>query len=101
MAMGAQKVTRAGTLAAVRATAATAPADLVARIGGRLADAAVELEALKAEVAELAALAYAPRSKHGGSGLQLLTVSQAATLLGIGQSTWVRPRMSDRACGLG
>ncbi len=85
--MGAEKVTRAGTLAAVRATAATAPADLVARIGGRLADAAVELEALKAEVAELAALAYAPRSKHGGSGLQLLTVSQAATLLGIGQST--------------
>jgi hypothetical protein len=41
MAMGTQKVTRAGTLAAVRATPATAPDELVARIEGRLADAVV------------------------------------------------------------
>ena len=85
--MGAQKVTRARPLPAVRAIIATAPTELVARIEGRLADAVVELEARKAQVAELAALACTPRSQEGGGAPQLLTVSQTAALLGLGQST--------------
>ena len=85
--MGTPTVTRAGPLAAVHGSPATAPADLVARIEGRLADAVAELEALKAEVAELAALACTPRFQEGSGSPQLLTVSQTATRLGIGQST--------------
>jgi excisionase family DNA binding protein len=47
----------------------------------------VELETLRREVAELAALACASPAPDRRFGVQLLTVRQTAALLGRGQST--------------
>jgi excisionase family DNA binding protein len=73
-------------LVPVQATTAISPRQLVDRIEARLAEAVVELDA-EAELADLAALALSSPGPEGGGGPQLLTVSQTAALLGLGQST--------------
>ena len=74
-------------MAAVQGATAVPTQELVARIEARLSAAVVELEALGAEVAELAGMAFASPPSEGDSGPLLLTVSQTAALLGLGQST--------------
>jgi excisionase family DNA binding protein len=74
-------------LVPVQGTTAISPAQLAERIEARLAEAVVELDAAKAELADLAALALSSPGPEGGQGPQLLTVSQTAALLGLGQST--------------
>jgi excisionase family DNA binding protein len=74
-------------LVPVQGTAAISPQQLVDRIEARLAEAVVELDAAKAELVELAALALSSPGPEGGRGPQLLTVRQTAALLGLGQST--------------
>lgn len=68
-----------GLLAAVDGKSGMAVTELPSRVEARVAAALVELETLKAEVAELAALAFTPRSQQGiGGALQLLTVGQTS-----------------------
>jgi hypothetical protein len=91
MAMGAPKATRGGFLAAVDGTPGMAVTELAARVEARLADAVVGLEALRAEVAELAALACTPRSREGGGGgPRLLTVGRRPSCSGWGSPPCIR-----------
>ena len=85
--MAAQRRSGAGSLLRVQGPAVVSPEQLVERIEARLAEVVVELDAAKAELAELAALACASPGQEAGRGPQLLTVGQTATLLGLGQST--------------
>ena len=86
--MGVPKVTRGGFLFSVDGTPGMPVTELAARVEALLADAVVELEALKVEVGELVALACTPPSRNGGGGgPRLLTVGQTAELLGMGRST--------------
>jgi excisionase family DNA binding protein len=85
--MGTPRQIRTGSLSAVEDTPTKTTAELAEGIQTRLAGAVVELEALRLEVAELAALACAPPASDRRVGIQLLTVRQTAVLLGLGQST--------------
>ncbi len=85
--MAAQWRTGAGSFWPVQGAAAISPQQLVERIEARLAEAVIELDAAKAELAELAGLAWSCPSQDRGRGPQLLTVGQTAARLGLGQST--------------
>jgi excisionase family DNA binding protein len=73
-------------LSAIPGRAGVTAQDLAGRLEARLANVVVELEGLRTEIAALAAFAWTPTN---GSNVapKLLTVRQAATMLGVGQST--------------
>jgi hypothetical protein len=73
-------------LSAVEDTPATTTAKLAEGVETRLAEAVVELEALRREAAELAALACSSPASDNRGGIQVLTVRQTAALLGFGWS---------------
>jgi excisionase family DNA binding protein len=85
--MGTPRQTRTGLLSAVEDASTKTTEELAEGIETRLVGAVVELEALRLEVAELAALASASPASDRRVGIQLLTVRQTAALLGLGQST--------------
>jgi excisionase family DNA binding protein len=87
----------------VQGPAAVSPEQLVERIEARLAEVVVELDAAKAELAELAALTCLSPGQGAGQGPQLLTVGQTAALLGLGQSTVHQMIRDDRlgSCKVG
>ena len=76
---GAEGNQAGGLLAAVDGKSGMAVTELPSRVEARVAAALVELETLKAEVAELAALAFTPRSQQGSAApSSFLTVGQTS-----------------------
>jgi excisionase family DNA binding protein len=98
MAMAAQRRTGAASLLRVQGPAVVSPEQFVERIEARLAEVVVELDAAKAALAELAALACSSPGQEAGRGPQLLTLGQTAALLGLGQST-VHQTIRDERLG--
>jgi excisionase family DNA binding protein len=74
-------------LTAVPGRAPVTPGDLVVRIEARLGSAVDELEAIRSEVADAVVALSAQSAPSTAVAPKLLTVAQAATVLGVGQST--------------
>jgi excisionase family DNA binding protein len=74
-------------LTALPARAPVTPGDLVVRIEARLGSAVDELEAIRSEVAAAVVALSAQSAPSTAVAPKLLTVAQAAAVLGVGQST--------------